>query len=166
MKEIKYNKTHKGHTIKIVLGITAFALFMLISIADPVAAAETGNTVVKVFKDYTPNYANCAVIDIENEVKIDKVKSNIFVSWAKAGSKKAIFQIHVFNGQTSTVTAPAGTYDQYVYVFENGEWYKVTTGRIVIKCGYRYTAGYYTKDTIKYDGTGFKRIPDSEAPKP
>lgn len=170
MKEIKYDKTHKGPTIKIVLGIMALALLMLISIAvavDPVAAAGTGN---KVIKNYTPNYANCAVIDIENGVKINGVKSDIVVSWAKTGSKKAIFQAKIPKGQTRTVTAPAGTYDQYVHT--GGVWYKVTTGRIVVKCGYKYTMKYYTvvkytdvKNKIKYDGTGFKRIPDSQAPK-
>ena len=160
MNEMMSDKTRRGSTPITVLGITVLALLMLVSIAataDNVAAAGTDN---KVIKDYTPNYENCAVIHIMNAVG-----SDIVVSWAKAGSKEAVFQVNIPKGQTRRVTAPAGSYDQYVHT--GGFWYEVTTGRIVAEYGYEYTIKYYLviDNTIKYDGTGFKRIPDSEAPK-
>ena len=166
MKKMISDKTHRGSTPITVLGITVLALLMLVVIAataNTVAATGTEN---KVIKDYVPKYTNSATVDIVNQVG-----SNIVVSWAKAaktGSKnpKAIFQVNVPIGQTRTITAPSGTYNQYVRT--GGFWY-IVNGHAAVKSGYRYTMSYYQvitdNNTVIYDGTGFKRIPDSQAPK-
>jgi YVTN family beta-propeller protein len=112
-------------------------------------------------KDYVPEYTGGAVIHIMNAVKND-----IIVSWAKTNTSKAIFQVNIPAGQTQTVKAPGSSYDEYIRM--ECSWYKVTPGPVIVKSGYEYTWKYYTvlKDnTVVYDGTGFKPIPDSQAPK-
>ena len=151
MIETPSNKTHNSSPIKTVLGMTVLTLLILVSIAataNSVAAAEAK------FKDYVPNY-KCADILVQNNVGTD-----IVVSWAPVGSKKAIFQVNIPKGKTHAVSAPKGSYNQYVRT--GGHWYTVTKGSVFVKCGYKYT---YKLAMIKYNGTGFKYIPDSKAPK-
>ena len=154
MKETTCDKTDRRPTTVKFFGITAVALLILLSIiatADTVAAAETK------FKDYVPQY-NCADISI-----INAVGSNIVVSWAPVGSKKAIFQVNIPKGKTHEVSAPKGSYNQYVYT--EGHWYKVKTGTVFVQCGYKYSYKLVLKNTVTYNKAGFEQIPDREAPK-
>lgn len=151
MKEKRSDKTLSGPTPVTVLGITVLALLTVVSIA---ATANTVSAATTEFKDYTPQY-NCADITIENAVG-----SGIVVSWAPIASNKSVFQVNIPNGGIHDVSAPKGSYDQYVHT--GGYWYKVMTGTIFVDCGFKYT---YTLSMVTYNGTGFQYIPDSEAPK-
>jgi hypothetical protein len=159
MKETTCDKTDRRPTTIKFWGITAVALLILLSIiatADTVAAAETE------FKDYVPQY-NCADINIKNAVG-----SDIVVSWAPVDSKKSIFQVNIPKGMTHEVSAPEGSYDQYVHF--DGQWYKVLdetnkkAQTVFVQCGYIYSYELVLKNTVTYKA-GFKQIPDSEAPK-
>ena len=112
-------------------------------------------------KDYVPEHTGGAIIHIVNAVGND-----IIVSWAKENSQKAVFQVNIPAGQTRTVTTLGDSYDEYIRM--KCSWYKVTPGPVVVKSGYEYSLKYYTvmeNNTLIYDGTGFKPIPDSQAPK-
>lgn len=158
MKETTCDKTDRRPTTIKFWGITAVALLILLSIiatAGTVAAAETK------FKDYVPQY-NCADISI-----INAVGSDIVVSWEPVGSKKAIFQVNIPEGKTHEVSAPKGSYNQYIHT--KGQWYKVLdetdkkTKTVFVQCGYIYTYKLVLKNTVTYKA-GFEPIPDSEAP--
>lgn len=149
-------------TVTVAVGKTPITLGQFIG--GPVTASNTSRdteTDCKGIEDYVPDYAGGAVIHIKN-----RVGNDIVVSWAKEGSQKAVFQVNIPAGQTRTVTAPSGSYEEYIRA--GCSWYIVTDGHIVVESGYEYSLEYYTvvdNNTIVYDGTGFKQIPDSQAPK-
>jgi hypothetical protein len=162
MNKISFEKAQRMYPRRSILGIAIILFLMMVCLtatANNAAAAKNN------LKEYIPSYGNCAVVDIKNSVG-----SDIIVSWTKTGSQKAVFQVKVPKGSTRTISIPAGSFDQYIHA--GSYWYKVITGRVVVKCGYRYTLKYYMvikvingkNPTIVYNGNGFKRIPDSKAP--
>ncbi|WP_235283003.1 beta-propeller fold lactonase family protein [Methanosarcina sp. 1.H.T.1A.1] len=115
----------------------------------------------KEIKDYLPIYTNSVNLNL-----INKVGNNILVEWTKAGSKEPIFKANVLNEQTRTVSAPTGSFDEYIRVsYPRGgcSWYRetqTTKGYTQLESGHEYTVTYYWGS----NGTGLTPIPDSEAP--
>jgi YVTN family beta-propeller protein len=137
----------------------AFGQFIVGSVTNSTAAAESD---CKEIKDYLPVYANGVNLNI-----INKVGNDILVVWTKADSKEPVFKVNVLNEQTRKVTAPTGSFDEYIritYPQEVCSWYRViqTTngGHTQLESGYEYTVTYYWGS----NGTGLTPIPDSEAP--
>ena len=156
MKKKISEKTRRGITPIIVLGITMLALLMLVSVVatiDTVAAAETD----KVVKDSSQK----VTLHIVNKVIVNNIGSDITVSWTKADSKKSVFKVYIPADQTRTVTVSTGNFDEYVLIGSTA--FRVMpgsdTGHTQLKSGYEYTSTYY----MVSNGTNLKRISDSDA---
>lgn len=135
MKKIISDKTRRGHTPIIVLGITIVVLLMLMSIA------ATANTVAAAGTDKVVKHSSQKVtLHIENQVG-----SDIVVSWTKADSTKSVFKVKVPDKKTRTLKAPIGKFEQYVAVKQGSEtyFYRVKDPRYVqLKSGFEYTSIY------------------------
>jgi len=139
----------------------AFGQFIAGQVAVTNSTASTESD-CKEIKDYLPVYTNGVNLNI-----INKVGNDILVVWTKADSKESVFKANVLNEQNRTVTAPTGSFDEYIritYPQEVCSWYRViqTTngGHTQLESGYEYTVTYYWGS----NGTGLTPIPDSEAP--
>jgi YVTN family beta-propeller protein len=143
-------------TVPVGNGPLAFGQF----ISGPVTVTDSstaGGAENEEIKDYLPQYANGAVLHIENGVG-----SDILVVWTKADSKQPVFKVNIPAGETRTVTVPAGSFDEYVRV--TGSWYRIipesNDGHTQIESGYEYTDKYYWGSS----GNGLTPISDNEVP--
>jgi YVTN family beta-propeller protein len=150
-------------TDAIDLGFDSSVLGQFIGGPAPVTNSTTATDPdCKEIKDYLPKYTNGVDLNIVNEVGND-----ILVVWTTADSKNSVFKANVLTGKKRTVTAPTGSFDEYIrvsYPQVGCPWYRVNQNtndvHTELEPGYEYTVTYYWGSY----GNGLTPINDSEAP--